>query len=118
MKQTVRIAGGVNEFFGTLDENLNLFESALQVTTNLRDTHDLEIEGEPAQVQRAAKIVDEYNQRVREGRVPNSQEVKALLRIATEEHPAQLRGAFSPMRTRQAGKKNIVPKSSNQRRYV
>ena len=57
MKQTVRIAGGVNEFFGTLDENLKLFESALQVTTHLRDRDDLEIEGEPAQVQRAAKIV-------------------------------------------------------------
>jgi phosphate starvation-inducible protein PhoH and related proteins len=118
MKQTVRIAGGVNEFFGTLDENLKLFESALQVTTHLRDRDDLEIEGEPAQVERAAKIVGEYNQRIREGRVPDSQEVKALLRIATEAHPAKLQGAFSPTRTRQFGKKNIVPKSTNQRRYV
>jgi len=118
MKQTVRIAGGVNEFFGTLDENLKLFESALQVTTHLRDGHDLEIQGEPAQVERAAKIVVEYNQRIREGRIPDSQEVKALLRMATEEHPTKLRGAFSPTRTRQAGKKNIVPKSGNQRRYV
>lgn len=118
MKQTVRIAGGVNEFFGTLDENLKLFESALQVTTHLRDRHDLEIEGEPAQVERAAKILGEYNHRVREGRIPDSQEVKALLRIATEEHPAKLHGAFSPTRTRHFGKKNIVAKSSNQRSYL
>jgi phosphate starvation-inducible protein PhoH and related proteins len=118
MKQTVRIAGGVNEFFGTLDENLKLFESALQVTTHLRDRDDLEIEGEPAQVERAAKILGEYNHRVREGRVPDSQEVKALLRIATEEHPAKVQGAFSPTRTRHFGKKNIVAKSSNQRRYL
>jgi phosphate starvation-inducible PhoH-like protein len=118
MKQTVRIAGGVSEFFGTLDENLKLLESALQVTTHLRDRDDLEIEGEPAQVERAAKIVGEYNQRIREGRVPDSQEVKALLRIATEEHPSKLRGAFSPTRARPLGKKNVVPKSANQRRYV
>src|SRR5208282_1419173 len=118
MKQTIRIAGGVSEFFGTLDENLKLFESALHVTTHLRDRDDLEIEGEPAQVERAAKIVGEYNQRIREGRVPDSQEVKAMLRIATEEHPSKLRGAFSPTHTHPLGKKSVVPKSTNQRRYV
>ena len=118
MKQTVRIAGGINEFFGTLDENLKLFESALQVTTHLHDRDALEIEGEPAQVERAAKIIGEYNQRIREGRVPNSQEVKALLRIATEQPPAQLRGAFSPSRSKSVGRKSITPKSPNQRRYL
>ena len=120
MKQTVRIAGGVSEFFGTLDENLKLFESALHVTTHLHDSDDLEIEGEPAQVERAAKIVGEYNQRIREGRIPDSQEVKALLRVATDEqhHPARLHGAFSPSRSRALGKKSIVPKSANQRKYL
>ena len=86
MKQTVRIAGGISELFGTLDENLKLFESSLHVTTHLKD-HDLEIEGEPAQVERAARILDEYNQRIRDGRIPNSQEVKSLLRVATAELP-------------------------------
>ena len=55
MKQTVRLAGGINELFGTLDENLKLFESALHVTTHLRD-HDLEIEGSEPQVERAAPL--------------------------------------------------------------
>src|SRR5271170_5621000 len=82
MKQTVRLAGGINELFGTLDENLKLFESALHVTTHLRD-HDLEIEGSQPQVERAAQILGEYNQRIRDGRIPDSQEVKSLLRIAT-----------------------------------
>ena len=99
MKQTVRIAGGINELFGTLDENLKLFEANLHVTTHLKD-HDLEIEGESAQVERAAMILDEYNQRIREGRIPDSQEVKSLLRIATQAPAKELRGAFSPTRTR------------------
>jgi phosphate starvation-inducible protein PhoH and related proteins len=117
MKQTVRIAGGINELFGTLDGNLKFFESALQVTTQLRD-RDLEIEGAPAHVERAAKIVGEYNQRIREGRIPDSEEVKALLRVATEEPASSLRGAFSPDRTRSLGKKSVAPKSVNQRRYI
>jgi phosphate starvation-inducible PhoH-like protein len=117
MKQTVRIAGGISELFGTLDENLKLFEANLHVTTHLKD-HDLEIEGEPAQVERAALILDEYNQRVRDGRIPNSQEVKSLLRVATQSPANELRGAFSPTRTRSFGKKSVAPKSTNQRRYI
>jgi len=117
MKQTVRIVGGINEFFGTLDENLKLFESALRVTTHLKD-RDLEIEGEPAQVERAARIVGEYNERVQGGRVPDSDEVKALLRVATAAPVTELRGAFSPHRSRSLGKKNVTPKSPNQRAYI
>jgi phosphate starvation-inducible PhoH-like protein len=117
MKQTVRLAGGINELFGTLDENLKLFESALHVTTHLRD-HDLEIEGSASQVERAAQILGEYNQRIRDGRVPDSQEVKSLLRIATAEPAPAHRGAFSPAHTRSFGKKTIVPKSANQKRYI
>src|SRR5271169_5045809 len=120
MKQTVRLAGGINELFGTLDENLKLFESALHVTTHLRD-HDLEIEGSQPQVERAAQILGEYNQRIRDGRIPDSSEVKSLLRIATgatSEPAASVRGAFSLSNTRALGKKTVVPKSANQKHYM
>ena len=120
MKQTVRLAGGINELFGTLDENLKLFESALHVTTHLRD-HDLEIEGSQPQVERAAQILGEYNQRIRDGRVPDSSEVKSLLRIATgasSEPAPSARGAFALSNTRSFGKKTITPKSANQKRYM
>jgi len=117
MKQTVRIAGGINELFGTLDENLRLFESTLRVTTHLSD-RDLEIEGEPAQVERAARIIGAYNERVREGNIPNSQEVKALLQTAADEPTSTLHGAFSPTRSRALGKRTVSPKSANQKHYI
>ena len=117
MRQTVRLAGGINELFGTLDENLKLFESSLHVKTHLRD-HDLEIEGAQPQVERAAQILGEYNQRILDGRVPNTQEVKSLLRIATGDTTPQARGAFSPTHTRALGKKTVVPKSANQKHYM
>ena len=117
MKQTVRIAGGINEFFGTLDENLKFFESALRVRTRLHD-RDLEIEGDPEQVQRAANLVGAYNQRVNEGRAPDSGEVRDLLRAAAGESTPELRGAFSPTRTRTFGKKVVAPKSPTQKRYM
>jgi phosphate starvation-inducible PhoH-like protein len=117
MRQTVRLLGGIPELFGTLDENMKLFESSLHVTTQLKDS-DLEIEGEPSQVRRAADILEEYNQLIRDGRPPARDEVQSLLRLATHEPAASVRGAFSPVRTRSFGKKNIMPKSPNQRRYM
>jgi phosphate starvation-inducible protein PhoH len=39
MRRTVEIAGQIENLFGTLDENLKLLESALQITTELHDNH-------------------------------------------------------------------------------
>ena len=108
----------MSEFFGTLDENLKLLESSLRITTHLKDRGDLEIEGEPEQVERAARIVSEYNQRVRQGHTPKSDEIRALLRVGAEEPPAELQNAFSPVRPRHVGRKHVTARSANQRRYV
>jgi phosphate starvation-inducible protein PhoH and related proteins len=117
MRQTVRMSGGIEELFGPYDENLKLLESTLHVTTQLRD-RDLEIEGEPAEVSRAAKFLSEYNQMVREGRKIESGEVKAMLRMAHEEPDFSVRGAVEHAHPRSFGKKPITAKSTNQRRYM
>jgi len=84
MRRTVQIAGQVETLFGTLDENMKLLESSLRVTTHLQDDH-LTIEGQPADVARAAGILDQYNGLVREGRRLDNGAVKALLRVAAED---------------------------------
>jgi phosphate starvation-inducible PhoH-like protein len=117
MKHTVRLHGGINELFGTLDENLKLFESALHVTTHLKDD-ELEIEGDPSQVKRAARILDEYNQLVREGRSLRNGEVRNLLNVATQEPDISLHTILGRGRSRAFGKKSVQPKSPNQRRYM
>ena len=117
MRRTVQLTGRIEALFGTLDENLKLLESALHVTTQLKDDQ-LEIDGEPAQVNRAVRILDEYNELVREGRVFDNGEVKALLRTATQEPNVSLRRIVEPGRPRAFGKKTVTPKSPNQRRYM
>ena len=117
MRRTVEIAGEVGTLFGTLDENLKLFESALGVTTQLQDNR-LAIDGEPARVDRAVRILDEYNRLVRDGRRLENGDVKSLLRVAAEEPGVSLRGILEPGRPRTFGKKLITPKSPNQRRYM
>ena len=95
MKRTVQIAGQIETLFGTLDENLKLFESALKVTTHLQDSQ-LAIEGEPAQVDRAVRILGQYNDLVREGRRLDNGAVKDLLRVATEDPDTSLKGILDP----------------------
>ena len=111
------MSGGIAELFGTYDENLQFLESSLGVTTQLHDS-DLHIEGDPAQVKRAAKFLNEYNELLREGRRLESSQVKSMLRMANEEPNFSLRGAMEHARSRSYGKKPITAKSTNQRRYM
>jgi phosphate starvation-inducible PhoH-like protein len=120
MRRTVQIAGGVESLFGTLDENVKLLESALHVTTHLQDDH-LAVEGEALQVERAIRLIDEYNQLVREGRRMNHGDVKAMIRVATQDPKTTLKQVLepgAPARPRIFGKKSVTPKSSNQRLYM
>src|SRR6266853_1156190 len=120
MRRTVQIAGGVESLFGTLDENVKLLESALHVTTQLQDGH-LAIEGEAAQVDRAVRILDEYNQLIREGRRMSHGDVKAMIRVATQDPKTTLKQVLdpgAPSRPRIFGKKSVTPTSSNQRLYM
>src|SRR5437016_4493817 len=120
MRRTVRIAGQVENLFGTLDENLKLFESSLHVTTFFHDNR-LTVEGEAAQVDRAVHILDQYNDLVREGRRMDNGAVKALLHVAAEDPKTSLRHILEPgqpAHPRLFGKKSITPRSANQRRYM
>jgi phosphate starvation-inducible protein PhoH and related proteins len=118
MRRTVHITGKIEPFFGTLDENLRLFEDSLRVRTHLHDGTKLTIEGEHESVEQAVKIVEEYNHLTRHGRTMSSAEVKSLMRVATEEPHESPRGMFEPERARAFGKKQVTPKSANQRRYM
>ena len=117
MKRTIHITGKIEPFFGTLDENIRMLEDALQVQTHLHDTR-LTIEGEQESVEQAVRIVEEYNHLTRHGRLLSSEEVKSLVRVATEEPNESPRGMFEHPRTRSFGKKTVTPKNASQRRYM
>jgi phosphate starvation-inducible protein PhoH and related proteins len=117
MRRTIHISGQIEPFFGTLDENVRLLEESLQVRTHLSDTR-LTFEGEQESVDRAVRIVEEYNHLTRHGRSMSGAEVRTLMRVATEEPQGSPRGIFEPGRTRSFGKKQVTPKNDSQRRYM
>jgi phosphate starvation-inducible PhoH-like protein len=120
MRRTIEIAGSVGTLFGTLDENLRFLESALQITADLEE-NSLRLEGEAERVERAAQILGEYNQFVREGRTFANGEVNSLLKLAVDEPGVPLKELLESagrLKAKQSGKKSITPKSANQRRYM
>jgi phosphate starvation-inducible PhoH-like protein len=117
MKASVKIGKGVEELFGTFDENLKLLEKSLQVSTHLAD-ETLEIEGAEDRVRRAQRVVEDYTELVERGTRFENAEVQAFLRILGEDPEATLRGLAEAGRPRTFGKKTVAPKSLNQRRYV
>ncbi|MBI4462424.1 MAG: PhoH family protein [Acidobacteria bacterium] len=118
MKRRVKIQAGLDSLFGTLDENLRLFETVLQVTAGLKDDSVLELEGEPVHVEEAERFLRDYVALVREGHPLDNGEVKSLLRMVEQQPGVSLRELVGGARPQLFGKKVVTPKSANQRRYL
>jgi phosphate starvation-inducible PhoH-like protein len=117
MRVSVQISRGIECLFGTRDENIRLLESGLSVKTRLVDD-SLEIEGEEADVIRAASILEDYVALTKEGHVFGNGDLNSFLRVVTEDPEVTLRGLVASGRQRNFGKKVVAPKTVNQRRYV
>src|SRR3954467_59404 len=117
MKSSVRISRGVESLFGTRDENIRLLDAGLGVKTHLLD-NNLEIEGEPDNVSRAANILEDYNTLLREGHIFNNGDLNSYLRVVTNDREVSLRALVNSGKQRNFGKKVLAPKTVNQRRYL
>lgn len=118
MKVRVPLSRGLETFFGTRDENIRLLESGLGITTRL--TADaLEIDGDDEKVSRAETIVRDYLQLTANGTTKLSAgDVNSYLRVLTTDESTTLSGLVNTGKTRNFGKKSVVPKTANQRTYL
>ncbi len=117
MKITVQINRGIESLFGTRDENIRLLETGLQVRASLL-ADALEIEGEPENVERASRILEDYSSLVKEGHVFANGDLGSYLKVAAEDPEVTLRQLVQSGKQRSFGKKVLAPRSVNQRRYV
>src|SRR5260221_10568426 len=117
MRRTIHIAGKMELFFGTLDENVRLLEDSLHVRTHLHDSK-LTIEGEQHAVAQAVRIVEEYNHATQKGKELTSEEVKSLICVVVGAPQEWPRGMFEPNKLRAFGKKAVVARNATQRTYM
>jgi phosphate starvation-inducible PhoH-like protein len=117
MKLSVRISRGIESLFGTRDENIRLLEKNLGVEIHLRQDA-LEIDGGDSAVERTESILEDYVALVTSGHTFNNGDLTDCLRVVTMDPSITLRELVESGRQRTFGKKNVTPKTLNQRIYL
>lgn len=108
---------GLETLFGVHDQNIKYLESILDVRVNARG-QDLSIDGDPKDVETAESILEDFSELFREGRQFTDKELREAFTQIAEDRALSLRDYFTKSRFNPAGKKQVAPKSANQRRYI
>ncbi len=117
MKKNIEIGQKIETLFGTRDENLHLMEAGFNVTIDLK-ADSVEIEGAPGDVSRVEQVFADFDHLLRAGHQFSNGDLGSLLRVVTADPAITLRSLAEAGRQRSFGKRQMQPKSLNQRRYV
>jgi phosphate starvation-inducible PhoH-like protein len=117
LKKIVLPEEAIKSLFGPYDENIKYLESLIPARVNLRG-NELNIEGEEADVNIVERVLNDYATLFQEGMRMSGGELKAAFRQIAEDHAYSLRDYFTKARINPAGKKQVVARSPNQRRYI
>jgi len=103
--------------YGTYDENLKHLETTFSV--RIRTTgNDLIVEGDAGDVARAEKVLDQMATLMRGGYRLAKGDVKTAAQLVLQDESVELGDYFLRAATRTSGKRQVVPKSVTQKRYL
>jgi phosphate starvation-inducible PhoH-like protein len=103
--------------FGVHDQNIKYLESLLDVRIDARG-QDVSIDGDPADVETAQRILEDFSDLFKEGKHFTDKELREAFAQIAEDRAFSLRDYFTKTRFNPAGKKQVAPKSANQRKYI
>jgi phosphate starvation-inducible PhoH-like protein len=108
---------GVESLFGSYDENLKHLETQFSVRIRTNG-HELVVEGESGDVSRAEKVLDGLVSLMQGGYRLGKGDVKTAAQLVVQDESVELADYFLRGSTRTPGKRQVLPKSVNQRRYL
>jgi phosphate starvation-inducible PhoH-like protein len=108
---------GLETLFGVHDQNIKYLESLLDVRIDARG-QDVSIDGDPADVETAQRILEDFSDLFKEGKQFTDKELREAFAQIAEDRAFSLRDYFTKTRFNPAGKKQVAPKSANQRKYI
>ena len=109
---------GAESLFGTYDENLKQLESQFGVRIRTSGK-ELIVEGEPADVARAEKVLDQLSSLMRGGYRLGKGDVRTAASLVAQDENVELSEYFLRSATKTAGgKRQVTPKTVNQKRYL
>jgi phosphate starvation-inducible PhoH-like protein len=109
---------GIETLFGSYDENLRFLETLLNVQIRTQG-QDLLVEGNAVGGEAVERIVLELTSLVRDGYRLGNGDVKTAARLILDHPEVELRDYFvKSAPSRASGRRQVVPKSVNQRTYL
>jgi phosphate starvation-inducible protein PhoH and related proteins len=109
---------GIETLFGSFDENLRFLESLLNVHIRTQG-QALLVDGDEAGTEKVERVISALASLVREGYRLANGDVKLAAQLVADDADVELRDYFvKGAQPRAVGKKQVTPKSVNQRRYL
>lgn len=108
---------GLETLFGVHDQNIKYLETLLDVRIDARG-QDVSIDGDPKDVETAQSILEDFSDLFKEGKHFTDKELREAFAQIAEDRAFSLRDYFTKARFNPAGKKQVAPKSANQRKYI
>jgi len=107
----------VPTLFGTYDENLKHFESVLGVRIRTQG-NELVVDGDNGGSDKLNQVVNQLAALMREGYTVSNADVKTAAELVARDPAVNLQEHFLKGSVTAAGKRRVVPKTINQRRYL
>jgi phosphate starvation-inducible protein PhoH and related proteins len=117
MKKIAVPEEGLESLFGTYDENLKQLESVFGVRIRTQG-NELTVEGDPSGVARAERTLAQLAGLMREGYRIGNGDVKTAAQLVAANEQVDLRDYLGKTASKAAGRRQVAPKSPNQRRYL
>ncbi len=108
---------GLKALFGVQDQNIKYLETLLDVSIGARG-NELLIDGDPHDIQTVEGILRDFGELFDEGNTFSDKELKDAFKQIAEDRAYSLRDHFQRARFNPSGKKQVAPKTANQRKYL
>jgi phosphate starvation-inducible PhoH-like protein len=108
---------GLETLFGVHDQNIKYLESLLDVRVDARG-QEITVDGDPQDVKTVERILEDFADLFHEGNNFTDKELRDAFKQIAEDRAYSLRDYFTKARFNPSGKKQVAPKSVNQRRYI
>jgi phosphate starvation-inducible PhoH-like protein len=117
MKKVLLSDRSLQLLFGPLDENIRFLEDLFAVTIQARNS-SLAIDGEEENVAALEKILLDFSALVDKGHAITNGDLQSAFKQIAEDAALTLHDFFPKMQLLAGGKRQVTPKSINQRRYI
>ncbi len=108
---------GLNTLFGVQDQNIKYLETLLDVSIGARG-NELLIDGDERDIKTVEQILIDFSELFDEGNTFTDKELRDAFKQIAEDRAYSLKDHFLRSRFNPTGKKQVAPKTANQRKYL